>query len=116
ELLIVVDTKNSYRRRRSGTRAPELRSEESCGHAGEDHQGGESVDAWYAHASRESRNLRVVPFNGKRERGCTENAEVVGIVRVFPDVFAGEDEVAPECLLDPGMKFVAPSWTERRDT
>src|SRR5262249_29728958 len=43
----------------------------------------------------------------------TENAEVVRVVRVFPDVLAGEDQILSERLLEPRVKFVAPTGAER---
>src|SRR5579885_514029 len=69
-----------------------------------------------AHAPGESRDLRSLPLDGKRNRRCTENAEVVSIVRVLPDVLTGNDEVFPKRLLNASVEFIAPARTERGNT
>ena len=68
----------------------------------------------HAHAARVSRNLGAVPFDREGDRRCAQHAEVVGVVRVLPDVLAGEDKILSEGLLDPGVEFIAPARTERR--
>src|SRR5215472_19316998 len=55
-----------------------------------------------------------MPLDGKCNRRCSQDAEVVCIVRVLPDIFAREDQVFPECLLDSCMEFIAPARIERR--
>ena len=70
------------------------------------------MEVRHAYASRESRNLRVVPFNRKRNRSAAQHAEVVSVMRVFPDVFSGEHHILPERLLQTGMKLVAPSGSK----
>ena len=66
----------------------------------------------YTHATRESRDLGVVPLNGKEDRRIPQNAEVISVVRVLPNVLAGEDQVSSKCLLDSGMELVAPARSE----
>ena len=45
---------------------------------------------------------------------CAQHAEVVGVVRVLPDVLAGKDKILPERLLKSRVELIAPAWTERR--
>src|SRR5579859_4418149 len=65
------------------------------------------------HPARISRNLRPLPFHRKCDRRIAENAEVITIVGVLPNVFAGEYEIASKCLLDSRMKLVAPARSQR---
>jgi hypothetical protein len=46
------------------------------------------------------------PFDGESNRGGTEHVEVIGIVRVLPDVLAAEDEILAERLLESSVKFI----------
>src|SRR5579864_2105093 len=66
------------------------------------------------HPARISRNLRPLPFHRKCDRRIAENAEVITIVGVLPNVFAREYEIPSKCLLDSRMKLVAPAWSQRR--
>ena len=70
------------------------------------------MEVGHAYASREPGNLGVVPLNGKRDRSAAQHAEVVGVVRVLPDVFAGEDHILSKRLLQAGVKLVAPARSE----
>ena len=45
---------------------------------------------------------------------CAEHAEIVGAVRVLPDVFGVDHQISSERLLQAGVEFVAPAGTERR--
>ena len=56
-----------------------------------------------------------MPLDGKRDRSVAENAEVVAVVRVFPDVLAIEHEVLAEGLLEAGMEFIAKARTQRSE-
>src|SRR5581483_2368109 len=116
KLLIVVNAENPGRSRGSGSRAADLRREESGRDTGEHNQSGEPMEIRNAHAPGESRDLRALPLDGKRNRRCTENAEVVSIVRVLPDVLTGNDEVFPKRLLNASVEFIAPARTERGNT
>jgi hypothetical protein len=53
-----------------------------------------------------------VPLDRESERSTPEYAEVVSIVGIFPDVFAREDQIPPQRLLQAGVEFIAPAWTE----
>jgi hypothetical protein len=63
----------------------------------------------HADATGESRNFRPVPCYGKGNGRSAEDAEIVSIVRVLPNVLAGEDEMLAECLLKPNMELIAPA-------
>ena len=52
-------------------------------------------------------NLGVMPVDGEGDGRVAQHAEVEGVVRVLPDVFAAEDHVFAEGLLQAGMKLVA---------
>ena len=65
------------------------------------------MDVGEIHARRKARDFGVVPLDGKRDRSIAEHAEVVAVVRVFPDVLAVENDVLPERLLESGMEFIA---------
>jgi len=68
----------------------------------------------HAHSSREARDLRPVPRDRKKDGSVAENAEVVRVVCVFPDVLAREHKILPEGLLNPHMKFVSPPRAQGR--
>ena len=55
-----------------------------------------------------------MPFDGEGDGRRAQHAEVIRVVRVLPDVFAAEDEVLAERLLQPGMELVAEAGIERR--
>src|SRR2546426_3502229 len=60
----------------------------------------------------ESVDLRVVPRNGK-EDGCdAEDAEIIGVVRVLPQIVGIHNEVFPQGLLEAPMKLVALAGTD----
>src|SRR5205807_921603 len=94
-------------------RPADLRREETGIHAGENEKRGQAVEVGYAHASGNRGNLGVVPLDGKGERSAPEDAKVVGAMGIFPDVFAGKDQVSSKGLLQTGVKFIAPAGRER---
>ncbi len=67
----------------------------------------------YIDTQREARDLRIVPIDGKGDGSIAQDAEVEGIVRVFPDVVAAEDQILSESLLQAGMEFVAKARLQR---
>ena len=71
------------------------------------------MEVRHAHASGEPGNLGVVPFDGERDGSAAQYAEVVGVVSVFPDVFAGENHILSKRLLQAGMKLIAPARSKR---
>ena len=111
--LVVVDTEDTRRRRGSGSGSADLGSKEARSHAGERERGGESVEVGHADATHESGNLRVVPLDREGDRRVAQHAEVVGVVRVLPDVLTGENQILAEGLLKADVKFIAPARTQR---
>src|SRR5579862_6946861 len=67
----------------------------------------------HTHAARVSRNLCPLPFHRKGDRSVAQNAEVVTVVSVLPDVFARENDIAPESLLNSGVELVTKARIER---
>ena len=53
------------------------------------------------YATGKSRNFRPVPSDGEGDRGRAENAEVISIVGVFPDVLAGKTRYLPKACSSP---------------
>src|ERR1700733_4606 len=72
------------------------------------------VEVRHAAADRKPGNLRAGPLNGKCNGRVTQHAKIIGLVRVFPDVFAVQHKIFSKGLLETGMEFIAPSWTQRR--
>ena len=73
------------------------------------------MDIGHADAAGVSGNLGVMPLDREGDGGRSENAEVITVVGVLPDVFARENQVASEGLLKAGVKFISPSRREGRD-
>src|SRR5579862_2739134 len=73
------------------------------------------MEVWHTHPSRISWNLRARPFDRESDRSRAEDAEVVGIMGVLPDVFAGEHHITPERLFNAGVELVAPAGRKRGD-
>ena len=102
------------RRDGHGAQARGLRGEEARRHGREDDLGGEVVDLGDVEAAVEAGDLGVVPADGEGNRRGAEDGEVVGVMRVLPDVVGGEDGVARERLLEAGVKVVAEAGAVRR--
>ena len=111
---VVVNAENPRRRRGSGSGSRDLRSEEPGGDAGHHHQRAEAMVHRHAGAQRQSGNLRVMPFDRKCDRRITQHAEVVGAVRVLPDVFAVDHQKLSDGLLQAGMEFIAKAGCQWR--
>jgi len=47
--------------------------------------------------------LELCHATGKKNRRVSEDAEIVSVVCVLPDVLAREDQIFPECLLQSGV-------------
>ncbi len=95
ELFVVVDAEwgdiASATPRRDSPGSSKLRVEKPGGNAGEDEQGTEPMEVGHAHAPGNGGNLGVMPFDRESEWSASKYAEVVSIMRVFPDVLTGED-------------------------
>ena len=113
--LVVVDAEGQVSRCSGGRAdASDLRVEEARGHRGHHDEGADAMRLGNIGAKREARDLRVIPFDGEGDRRCTQDAEVVGVVGVLPDVVSAEDEVFAEGLLEAGMELVAEAGVEGR--
>src|SRR4029077_6982714 len=110
EFFVVVDTEHarSALARRGNANSAHLRLEETRGHAGHYDQCGEAVKFRNRGTDGVSGNFGVVPFHREEYRSVSENAEVVSVVRVLPDVFRVDDQVFPKGLLEAGVEFIAP--------
>src|SRR6202041_1294138 len=54
-----------------------------------------------------------MPIDGKGNWSIAQNAEVERVVGVLPDIFAAEDDIFSESLLQPGVEFVAKARLQR---
>jgi len=110
ELLVVVDTEHaiSALASRRDANSAQLRLEETRGHARHDNKRSKAVELRNGGAKRVAGNFGVVPFHREEDRSAAENAEVVAVVCVLPDVFGIHDQVLPERLLETRVKFIAP--------
>ena len=54
-----------------------------------------------------------MPLDGKGDRRIAQHAEVVRVMRVFPDVLPAHHKVPPRHLLQPGVKLVAIARRQR---
>ena len=110
EVFIVVDAKHRRSPRR-GANAADLRSKETRRHAGHHYKRRQAMEIRNRGADGVAGNLRTIPLDGIRDRSVAQHAEVVGVVRVLPDVFGVDDEVLAECLPQSRVKFIAKSRT-----
>src|SRR6202161_601953 len=107
EFLVVVDAEDAATLADGYAKSADLRREIAGCDARHHDEGAEAVPVGHTGAQQESGNFGVVPVDGKRDRRVAEHAEVVGVVRVLPDVLAVDDEMLAERLLQAGVKFVA---------
>src|SRR5271156_3918709 len=98
---------------RDGAYAADLWSEEASGDAGHNDQRGESMVIRDIRTDGVARDFRIVPLDGESNRGGAEDAEVVGVVRVLPDVLAVYHQIFSEGLLQAGVKLIAIAWSKR---
>src|SRR5271169_3030133 len=98
---------------RDGAYAADLWSEEASGDAGHHHQRGEPVVIRDIRTDGVARDFRIVPLDGESNRGGAEDAEVVGVVRVLPDVLAVYHQIFSEGLLQAGVKLIAKARSKR---
>ena len=109
EFFVVVDAKRRkfswydwYR-----ADAANLRIEEACRDAGHDDERRQPMVIRDVRADRIAGNFRIIPRDRKGDRSGAQNAEIVAVVRVLPDVLAIDNQVFPEGLLQAGMKLIA---------
>src|SRR5664279_5682773 len=111
---VVIDAETPRGPRGSGSGSRDLRSEEAGSDAGHDYQRGEAVIHRHAGAQRKSGNLRVMPLDREEDRRIAQYAEIVGAVRVLPDVFAVDHQELSYGLLQTGMEFIAKAGRQGR--
>src|SRR5262249_57271415 len=104
----MINAKDAAGCQGSRARASQLRREKSCRHTGEDGLRRKSVKVGHADSTGEARDFRPLPFDGKCDRRIAQDAEVESIMGVLPNVFAGEDQIFSDGLLQAGMELVAP--------
>src|SRR5271154_3388494 len=98
---------------RDGAYASDLRSEEPGGDARHNDQRGEPVEIRDIRTDGIARDFRIVPLDGESDWGSAQDAEVVGVVRVLPDVLAVYHQIFSEGLLQAGVKLIAKAWSKR---
>ena len=111
--LIVIDPENAANVGRSlENQTTVLRRKVAGPGMAESHIRLEPVNVSGAETPGHTINFGIVPGNRECD-GCVEqNVEVVGVVRVFPEVIAVEQQVRSELLLKSGVELVAEA---RRD-
>src|SRR5580698_4054029 len=106
ENLIVVDAEHfasgRQRARWRGANSADLRFKEARRHVREHDERRESVEIRHGAADRKAGDLRARPLDRKSDRSVAQHAEVVRLVRVFPDVLAIQYKVFSEGLLETG--------------
>src|SRR5882724_4205495 len=112
EFFVMVNTKDHWRAG-SSSGAAELGLKESGCHAGEDRERRESMEIRYTHTAGESWDFGTVPCDWEKDGCVSEDAEVVGIMGVLPNVLAGEDQIFSGRLLQSDVEFIAPAGTQR---
>src|SRR5438876_10441937 len=113
EFFVVVNSEYSGRREWRRSRTAQLRREKPCRYAREHHQSREPVKVRNTHPASKSRNLRSIPRDGEENGRISENAKVIRVMGIFPDVLARENQVLPKSLLQACMEFIAPARSER---
>ena len=96
-----------------GADSADLRFKEARRHVRHHDERRQSVEVRHAAADRKAGDLGSRPLDRKRDRRVAQHAEVVGLVRVLPDVFAVKDKVLPKGLLETSVKLIAPTRTQR---
>ena len=95
EHLVVIDAEHTRGERRALWNQPaRFRREVSRPRVTERPVGLEAVQIDRAHPSRHPVQLGVVPRDGERERGVQQRTEIVGIVRILPEI-VGIDQQVP---------------------
>src|SRR5664280_2224473 len=116
ELLVMVNTEGQTTLPYGHTQATGLRREEPGRHARHHDQCGHAVVIRHADPHIEAADFRVVPSDRKSDGRRSQDAEVVSVMGVLPDVVAADNEIFSECLLESGVEFVAiPRGVYRRN-
>src|SRR5258708_15950744 len=67
-----------------------------------------------ASANRKPADFGVVPRNWESNRSIEEDAEVVGVVSVLPQVVGIDNKILAESLLQASVEFVSLAWRHGR--
>jgi len=103
EKLVVVDAEYATRAEAGGRCADpaHLRAVETGGDAGHHYERGEAVEVGHAGADGNNRGFWSWPTRSEYVNGSVaQHAEVISLVRVLPDIFPADDQIAPEGLLE----------------
>jgi hypothetical protein len=112
EAFVVIDTKwqSALADGSPGTR--DLRREEARGYRTHHNVAGDVVEVGHVCAEREARNFGIMPVDGEGDGGVAEDGEVEGVVGVFPDIVAAQDDSLAQVLLESRVKLVAEAGLE----
>src|ERR1035437_10175427 len=113
EMLVVIDAEHSTSGRGPGANAADLRSVEAGRNTRHDDEGGEAVEVGHAGANRISGDFGAGPFDGIKDGRCAEDAEIVSLMRIFPDVLAVDHQKASKGLGEAGMELIAMAGAQR---
>ena len=116
ELFIMIDAEGISALADRGARPGNLRRKEASGDGRHHYERREVVKVGHIDTQREARDLRIVPVDGEGDGSIAQDAEIEGIVGVFPDVIPTENQILSESLLDAGVKFVAKARLQRAET
>jgi hypothetical protein len=97
--LVMIDAENTAGESAQGNQATCFGWEIPCPRMAQGQVCLESVQINGAHARRHAIQLGVVPGDRKRDRRVEQDAEIVRIVRVLPEVVSIDDQPAPDSLL-----------------
>ena len=107
ELLIVIDAERQASLSDGCSGARNLRREEPRGHGRHHAIAADAVKFRNFDVQSVAGDFRVMPIDRKGDGRVAEHAEVEGVVRVLPDVFAADYDALAESLLEAGMKLIA---------
>src|SRR5436305_3401315 len=67
----------------------------------------------YAYTTGKAGDLGSLPGYREKYGRVSQDAEIVCVVGVLPDVLAGEDQIFPGRLLQSGVEFISPAGSQR---
>ena len=116
ENLVVVDAEHlaAVAKPGRGANSADLRLEEARRHVRHHDERRQAMEVRHAAADGKAGDLGAGPLDRKGDRRVAQHAEVVGLVRVLPDVFAVHHQVPSEGLLETGVELIAPARAQRR--
>ena len=102
---VVIDAEHALGWR--GRDSADGRREEARGDVGQHDKRAQAVVVGKASTNGEAGDLGITPFDGEVDGAGAEYVEVVGVVRVLPEILAAQDEVLAEGLLQAGVELIA---------